>query len=719
MGCRNRFVLLMLICLVKPVPALADLQKVQDDRAVVAVTSNVNSVLVDVLANDGDLGPGLRILKAFKPGHGTASIENGRIRYTPTPGYQGSDSFGYMAQAYKSQPGQATVSVEVGEGGVALRLVGQVVDSPIAGAVVKVSVGGFDFSAVADANGNYAIDIASLTGDAFVTLTATGTSATGAAVRFYSLVGEMARLDTAAGSDGILVRDENNQVNITNLSTAQYTLITQANGGAPVGSDQQYLPLVQNINLDELLKLAAVIKLVVDGGVALPAGTTDALALISSPTALQVFEASLAPNQLAQAIVAVSQDPTVTPDFRAGRLPTGYAFIAPSAPGTIHQGDNAGALLTLIGSAGGTSGVATFYHSDPDTGLAQTWALDNGDIVLVQDNPVQGPFFSTNIVNPSCGLPAVLRVRETPIEFRVRRLQDGAGVDYLELINTTYRDYDVDQDPNDSCVPPPDGVETSPPYRVLGFEEGSGELPFSAAESLGRLVLTHEQLLGGFFGNAAVFNFDTQTVDIAGTLPNFTSSISNGRLQVQLTSSAGPVSNYEFRRYQVDGRKGAALMSFVITPAGRKVARFMLTARVDDSLVFDYNNLPAHWVNGATLSRLYTDPSGFFVAINGDPGLTGFQRATNLSGVGTDSFPFTWGIESGQMVARSYRASGMGVPFCNTTGTYACWIPRIRTWQPIARDGNRIYVLEEFASGGAPGVVPTVTASRMTFFEPE
>ena len=157
--------------------AHAELQKAQDDRAVVA--GGMQSVLVDVLANDGQLGSGLRVLKAFKPAHGSVALENGRVRYTPTPGFAGSDSFRYMAQAEKSQPGQATVSVEVGPGGVAMRLKGQVVDSPIPGATVKVSIGGIDFNTVADANGNYVLDIASLQGDAFVTLTASGTSSSG------------------------------------------------------------------------------------------------------------------------------------------------------------------------------------------------------------------------------------------------------------------------------------------------------------------------------------------------------------------------------------------------------------------------------------------------------------------------------------------------------------------------------------------------------------
>ena len=143
-------------------PARSALQKAQDD---LAVSPTGQSVLVDVLANDSALGPDLRILKAFKPAHGSVAVENGKVRYTPVAGYQGSDSFRYMAQAFESQPGQATVNVEVGHGGVALRIAGRVVDGAIPYARVTVSIGGFDFVANADANGIYVLDITALQGD--------------------------------------------------------------------------------------------------------------------------------------------------------------------------------------------------------------------------------------------------------------------------------------------------------------------------------------------------------------------------------------------------------------------------------------------------------------------------------------------------------------------------------------------------------------------------
>ena len=48
---------------------------------------------LDVLANDK--GNGLSITGVVAPAHGTAAIVNGKINYTPTPGYIGTDTFDY------------------------------------------------------------------------------------------------------------------------------------------------------------------------------------------------------------------------------------------------------------------------------------------------------------------------------------------------------------------------------------------------------------------------------------------------------------------------------------------------------------------------------------------------------------------------------------------------------------------------------------------------
>jgi hypothetical protein len=79
-------------------------------------------------------------------------------------------------------------------------------------------------------------------------------------------------LNTAAGSDGVLTRDEFNQVNVTRTCRRRSTplLNRRQRRHARPRHDRTLLPLVQNIDLDQMLELAAIIKLVVDEGVPLP-----------------------------------------------------------------------------------------------------------------------------------------------------------------------------------------------------------------------------------------------------------------------------------------------------------------------------------------------------------------------------------------------------------------------------------------------------------------
>ena len=701
MAMRSFAFLVLLGTLALSMPARADLQKAHDD---LAVTQSGQAVLVNVLANDYQLGPDLRILKAFKPAHGSVSVESGGIRYTPAAGYQGSDSFKYMAQSPKSQPGQATVSVEVGRGGVSLRLVGRVVDNPIPGALVRVSIGGFDFNAVADLNGNYVLDIAALRGDEFVTLSATGVSQSGAAVRFYSAVGEIVRLAAAAGTDGVLVRDEFNQVNITNLSTAQYTLLTEANGGAPVGSDQQLLPLVQNINLDQLLRLAAVIKLVVDEHVPLPAGTTDALALISDPAALQTFQSNLAPGVLAAAVTAVSQDTNLTPVFRAGALPSGYALLPPSAPGTIQPFTGVAMLAAFTGSAVATFGTGTNIDSNFASDSGMQWALDNGDLTVTPTIPYTA-VYEDGASGPVC-LEMDVRVSETEQGWRLHRLQDGAGVDYVQLTTNIHRHYENLN--ADGCVPPADADVSTTGLR-LAFEDGAGELPFASNESFGKIALSQWVPSQNRWG-AAVYDFDAHTVSVPGTASGFTSAVVNGRLQVTLTDNTLGAINYEYRRYQTDARKGEGVFT-VTTVSGHPLASYNLASRANEGFGFAFGDMPGRWITGFDLAKFEGDGlqhfNGFSLVFRDGLPHVGNQRAFDANGVPDNHIGISWDINSGTFIARGYfdplfGAGARNVATC-VSPYPSCWQRRQRTWIPLSRDGNRVYVLETVVFSDAAG----------------
>ncbi len=93
-----------------PVPVADEAMVVQD-----------SSVLIDVLANDIDpdgdtLLPGSTTYfpdGIVSPSHGTAAWENGKVRYTPDPGYTGSDSFIYWVTDGQASPlgGDVTITV--------------------------------------------------------------------------------------------------------------------------------------------------------------------------------------------------------------------------------------------------------------------------------------------------------------------------------------------------------------------------------------------------------------------------------------------------------------------------------------------------------------------------------------------------------------------------------------------------------------------------------
>ncbi|MFF5079467.1 beta strand repeat-containing protein [Actinoplanes sp. NPDC000266] len=85
------------------------------DAAAVLAGKHVD---VDVLANDTDANPGqkLTVTAAGAPAHGTATVVDGRIRYTPAAGYTGTDTFKYTISDGNGGTAQASVTITVSDG---------------------------------------------------------------------------------------------------------------------------------------------------------------------------------------------------------------------------------------------------------------------------------------------------------------------------------------------------------------------------------------------------------------------------------------------------------------------------------------------------------------------------------------------------------------------------------------------------------------------------
>ena len=84
-----------------------------DDKA---TTDYESSVLIDVLNNDTDIdGDNLTIKSITKPSHGTATIQNRKIEYTPDSNFSGNDIFEYTINDEQGAVSSAKIEVVVKE----------------------------------------------------------------------------------------------------------------------------------------------------------------------------------------------------------------------------------------------------------------------------------------------------------------------------------------------------------------------------------------------------------------------------------------------------------------------------------------------------------------------------------------------------------------------------------------------------------------------------
>jgi hypothetical protein len=685
-----------------------------------ALAAAGQSVLVDVLANDTAVGPSRRLLKVFKPGYGKAAIENGRVRYTPAPGFVGSDQFDYMVQSEGSQPRIGSVNVEVGGGGVAMQLRGQVIDDEVPYATVQALVAGFSFLSVSDGHGNYVLDIAAPAGSDMVTLKATGVSATGSPVEFVSLLGEAAPLDAAAGTDGILTLDENYQVNLTHFSTAQYVLLTAASGGVPPSTDATLRQLAQSLDLSKLVEYATVVKLIVDdfGGVdyQLPAGVESVLALLQDPQQLAAFEDSVDPSVFAAARTAVTEDTASLSGFSALPVPGRYALLFPSVPGTIAVNQAGQSFVDLSPALPSTTtGRGSWLFNQFITDPGADWAVE-GDRIRVYPDHVYT--MTLNYPNPNCPeLGPTLRVSGYVDALVLERLDMGVGVDYLgagtDLVSTAIEPLAVP-----GCAVPAVGSVFSFTEPTLGLRDGAGEIPYGDTEALGvQMLQVFRQFPSGqsYFGTS-LFDFDADDgpvpafctlahhgvlIDGGGTSSEFCWQLGDGHLRTELIGGDGLVYSYTYRRYQTDGRKGEGLLATISRQAAgdpattENVTAFAMASRQDGSLAFTPSMVPGRWASGLQSSLLPSqNPSSVVVNYRlCESGLAEFESINSNTGAHPYSGRWSWTIEDGHFWMRAYVDDSGTVGRCSFSDP-ACGVFREREWVPVAADGDRIYVIE-------------------------
>ncbi|WP_462178215.1 PKD domain-containing protein [Pseudoalteromonas gelatinilytica] len=157
-------------------------------------------------------------------------------------------------------------------------ITGIVTDQPIANAELEINVGSDVFSVNADSTGRYTIELVvdESASDKLVLVKAKGLDSTNPGVVFVSQLSSIQALLEQAGEDNTLDSEDNFGVNITNVTTAEYALLTR-NNEEPQSVEELNAALL-NVDADEKILLATLIKIIVDNAdYVLPEGVESTL----------------------------------------------------------------------------------------------------------------------------------------------------------------------------------------------------------------------------------------------------------------------------------------------------------------------------------------------------------------------------------------------------------------------------------------------------------
>lgn len=171
-----------------------------------------------------------------------------------------------------------------------------------------------------------------------------------------------------------------NTVSVNAVSTALYALLVAANAGEMPTNIEQLVIVEKSIDADELTEAAAVVKILTENAeIALPEGVTDITALLVNiaayNTIVEQIEAAQ-PGLIADTVVAIIADPTLTPPLTADTVPSEYIQTYATASGFLSRW---GAKWQL-----GADGTGANADSFGDNSFA--WQINDGSISVVYDN---------------------------------------------------------------------------------------------------------------------------------------------------------------------------------------------------------------------------------------------------------------------------------------------------------------------------------------------
>lgn len=604
---------------------------------------------------------------------------------------------------------------------------GQIVDAAIPNAAITVTVGGRTFTTTADSSGNYSVTMTlppDETGN-IVTVTALG-AAGQPNVALTSTLGSFSTLMTQAGSDGTLTRSENDNTNVTNLTTAIDALVMAANGGTPVTSDQQLIDALKAIDPNLALDIAAAIKLVIDTGVALPAGVTDTRQLATTTDVRTSFIADQQTNNSTafdQARSDTTSDPAIVAPTTTATVPAkAYALVSATTPSqNLFASDGAGAEAFEF-DAGGTGR----YWNGLVFSNAMQWSVDGSGTINVSftQNPVYS--YSTNPIDPATGSQISITCTDTLSGVAIKRLT-GTAATVSDTISTTCSDTRFNTSGTVSATElfvTPDQLQ-----------------PITAADLAGSTytLAIYEPTFETGQPNSSGLASDFVTFNADGT---GSSQLRNRTLTWTLSAdgtatvvySNGVTASYRIIR-SLFNSGALVLADFVVGSTGQRRATGSISWDADGSAVADAATTPGVYYQYGVGPTSFegTDPrlKGFALEFTSDGRLAAKSDyiADDGSGTGTTA-RFTQGGKGRNWVIHgdgsisaqqhySISANRIAPDLCaaDTTSTDCVLLDR-RDIFPASTDGTYVFVLERRTldfNNGVSASTPTTYLSR--FYE--
>lgn len=368
-----------------------------------------------MLANDSAGRGALSLVSVEAPAHGTAAVEDGKLRYTPADGFFGSDSLRYTVRAEDSG---ATASARVALSVQArLTLSGLITDAPIANAAVTLQVGEQRIETSADDQGRYTAEVTSADPAGWVQVS--GVSADGR-VRLVSVVGELGQVAAAAEADtGAVDAERLPALSATHWTSAEAALRARALSGVLPASAEQMAATDGVVNAAALQTLATAVRLIADGGVALPEGAADSFALLLNDDRTQAFVAAQSTGN-AEAFSAAHA--AVLADAPA---PAGEPWAVTEAHTWAYSdGGNPVSHVDLVLGLGPGGGATVFTNGGAH---AASWTATGATLDVALTSPIETAYVDC-LEDPVAGGCTQYAAVYRTLGYRLQAMDSGGGV---------------------------------------------------------------------------------------------------------------------------------------------------------------------------------------------------------------------------------------------------------------------------------------------------